>query len=179
MLISGGSLYASGHIAQIEHDDFELYSADGYRLFRYRSPTPLRSEYAETLNTQQLFTFLRSRNPPYLLDVQPVPWNRVFIDKEDRYHIPGSMWLPNVGLGELEEEWKEYFRSNLEKLTQSDKNAALVIYCRADCWMSWNALKRASGWGYTQLYWYRNGTDGWAEHELEMVKAIPVPFKKE
>ena len=37
----------------------------------------------------------------------------------------------------------------------------LVIYCQADCWMSWNAAKRALSYGYPNVAWYPDGTDGW------------------
>ena len=37
----------------------------------------------------------------------------------------------------------------------------LVIYCQADCWMSWNAAKQALSYGYTNVAWYPEGTDGW------------------
>jgi PQQ-dependent catabolism-associated CXXCW motif protein len=51
----------------------------------------------------------------------------------------------------------------------------VVFYCLADCWMSWNAAKRAAAWGYTRVYWYRDGTDGWAAAKLPLVEAQPVP----
>lgn len=177
-LIGAFSLPAYADIDDSE-DNFELFSIDGYRLVRYRSPTPKSSEHAVTLTTQELLELLQRNDQVLLLDVQPIQWNRVFIQKEPRLHIPGSIWTPNVGLGELEPAWEEYFRSNLVNITKGNKEHPLVIYCRADCWMSWNALKRASSWGYTNLYWYRNGSDGWIEHDLDTVTAQPVPFKTE
>ena len=50
----------------------------------------------------------------------------------------------------------------------------VVFYCLADCWMSWNATKRAARWGYTQLYWYRDGTDGWEAAALPTEEATPA-----
>ena len=37
----------------------------------------------------------------------------------------------------------------------------LLFFCLADCWMSWNAAKRAQEYGYTSVLWYPEGTDGW------------------
>ena len=173
-------LATAGQIAnanQDKEDSFELFNIEGYRLLRYRSPTPQHSDYAKTLSTESLLALLDSKLPIALLDVQPLPWNRVFIQKEPRLHIPGSVWIPNVGRGELEQEWESYFRVHLQKVTKGDKHYPIVIYCRADCWMSWNALKRANAWGYSNLFWYRNGSDGWLENELETVVAKPEPFK--
>ncbi len=36
-----------------------------------------------------------------------------------------------------------YFRRSLERLTGGDKNKSIVFYCDPNCWMSWNAAKRA------------------------------------
>jgi len=51
----------------------------------------------------------------------------------------------------------------------------VVFYCFADCWMGWNATKRAASWGFTRLYWYRDGIDGWEAAKLPVAEAEPVP----
>lgn len=168
---------AEGHWLDDFNDDIEMYSIDGYRLLRYRSPTPATSEDAVTLSTAQLKQLLDSASPPALLDVQPLPWhNGFFVQKEARQHIPGSRWIPNVGLGELTTDQEQYFRDQLAISSNGNRDHPLVIYCRADCWMSWNAVKRASRWGFRQLYWYREGTDGWRDVGLKMNTATPVPL---
>jgi rhodanese-related sulfurtransferase len=40
--------------------------------------------------------------------------------------------------------------------------------------MSWNAAKRAVSWGYTAVYWYRDGTDGWEAAKLPVENAEPA-----
>jgi PQQ-dependent catabolism-associated CXXCW motif protein len=92
-----------------------------------------------------------------------------------RLHIPGSLWLPDVGRGEINDKLDSYFRDNLERVTGSNKTAPIVLYCLADCWMSWNAAKRAIAYGYTQVYWYREGTDGWAREGLPTEAGTPAP----
>jgi thioredoxin-related protein len=42
--------------------------------------------------------------------------------------------------------------------------------------MSWNAVKRASALGYRNLYWYPEGSDGWAAAGLQLVTAKPIPL---
>ena len=69
--------------------------------------------------------------------------------------IPGSLWLPDVGRGALSPELEGYFRDHLEAATARRHDMPVVFYCLADCWMSWNAAKRAASWSYTQVYWYR------------------------
>jgi PQQ-dependent catabolism-associated CXXCW motif protein len=92
-------------------------------------------------------------------------------------NIPGSAWLPNVGFGELSDELDTYFRRQLERLTAGDPDHPLVIYCQADCWMSWNAAKRAAAYGYGRVLWYPEGTTGWEAEGLALEKSRPVPME--
>lgn len=154
------------------------FSWEGYRIGRYRSPTPEQAEGGTRIDVQQLVRLQTTAKPaPILLDVQPVSWQSgIFLQTRQRYNLPGSVWLPNVGLGELNERWTDYFQTHLQRITQGDKQRAIVVYCTADCWMSWNAVKRANQWGYQQLYWFAEGTDGWREAERKLVAAQPVPL---
>jgi len=40
--------------------------------------------------------------------------------------------------------------------------------------MSWNAVKRAVSWGYTQVYRNRDVIDGWEAAQSPMQKAEPA-----
>ena len=94
-----------------------------------------------------------------------------------RLDIPGSLWLPDTGYGELAPIMQDYFERGLQRATSGDRDRLLVIYCRDTCWHSWNAAKRALALGYTHVAWYREGTDSWAEagHPLELREAEPRP----
>lgn len=65
---------------------------------------------------------------------------------------------------------------NLQKATAGHLDQPLVFYCRSDCWLSWNAVKRAKALGYNNLYWYRDGLDAWQQANLPLQPAQPVPF---
>jgi PQQ-dependent catabolism-associated CXXCW motif protein len=157
--------------------DATLFSTDGYRIAQYRSPTPASIDAAQTLDTRGLQTLLQQRPDTALLNVQALDWrNGVFIEQQPRMQLPGSLWLPNVGKGVLEPRWADYFRVQLKTLRNTDPSRPLVFYCRADCWMSWNATRRASDWGYGALYWYPAGTDGWQEASLPVERAVPLPL---
>ena len=68
------------------------------------------------------------------------------------------------------------FRSSgLERITGGDRAKLLVIYCLRDCWMSWNVAKRAISWGYSNVAWYPDGTDGWQDAGLPLSEAVPAP----
>ena len=60
-----------------------------------------------------------------------------------------------------------------------DHSRLLVLYCLADCWMSWNAAKRALSYGYTNVAWYPEGTDGWSFADLPLEETKPEPRPEE
>jgi PQQ-dependent catabolism-associated CXXCW motif protein len=75
--------------------------------------------------------------------------------------IPGSLWIPDVGLGEVPVSVDDFFRQRLAEATGDHLSRPVVIYCHRSCWLSWNAAKRAISYGYRNVYWYRDGIEGW------------------
>ncbi|SFA94207.1 PQQ-dependent catabolism-associated CXXCW motif protein [Pseudomonas sp. NFIX10] len=154
-----------------------LFSAQGYRIAQYRSPTPATVDGAQTLDTQALQRLLGQASPPLLIDVYRRPWVQgQFIDNEAHVNLPGSLWLANTGDGDLSPTWQDYFAYHLRKATAGQTDRPLVFYCRSDCWLSWNAVKRAAAMGYKQVYWYRDGLDAWEAANLPLQAAHPEPF---
>lgn len=171
-LLSVLTFVPSVHAADLPH-----FSEDGFRISYYRSATPDQAEGGQIISTDDLFSQLQMNEALILIDVQPVTWRYgIFISDSPRKTLPNSVWLPNVGWGEAEEHWLRYFSDHLSRLTGEDHSKEVVIFCTADCWMSWNAVRRASQWGYTQLYWYADGSDGWHEAGLPLVEIAPEPL---
>jgi PQQ-dependent catabolism-associated CXXCW motif protein len=50
-----------------------------------------------------------------------------------------------------------------------------VFFCLKDCWMSWNAAKRALSLGYRNVMWFSEGTDGWQELGYPLIDVTKVP----
>lgn len=153
---------------------------DGYRMQDYRVPTPAALSGARTITTAQADAIWKAGEAAFI-DVLPhpprpanLPAGTVWRERE-RLDIPGSLWLPDTGYGELAPATEDYFRNGLERATGGNRDKLLVIYCQRDCWMSWNAGKRALALGYRNIAWYPDGTDGWQEAGLPMEKAVPVP----
>ncbi|HEY8331840.1 MAG TPA: PQQ-dependent catabolism-associated CXXCW motif protein [Pseudomonas sp.] len=158
----------------------QLFSADGYRLTRYRSPTPASVDGAQTVDTATLQQLLAGQQPPVLIDVFRRPWlHGQFVSDTAHQNIPGSLWLANVGEGQPEAQWLDYFRHYLAQASGGDRTRALVFYCKSDCWLSWNASKRAAALGYTRLYWYRDGIDAWQQAGRPVQTAKPAPLLRE
>ena len=151
---------------------------DGYRMTDYRSPTPASLPGGETVDTAAARALVEAGAALPInvmkLDRSTLPGGPWLLPKPFP-QIPGGVWLPNVGLGALPPELEDYFRINLERLSGGDRGRGLLFYCLADCWMSWNAAKRALEMGYRRVHWYRDGVDGWAEAGLPTEEAKPVP----
>ena len=152
----------------------------GYRMSEYRTPVPCTLAGATVVTTEALRLRIE-RDPPLLVDVLPSPRRPEGLPEGTpwlppaRRNIPGTVWLPNTGYGELPVEEESYLRANLERLTQGDRSRSIVFYCLAECWMSWNAARRAMAWGYTSVIWYPDGTDEWEAAGLPLEESSPVP----
>jgi PQQ-dependent catabolism-associated CXXCW motif protein len=158
----------------------EVPEPDAYRLEEYRAPTPATLRGARAIGTDEAASIWRSHSASFV-DVMPqpprprdLPAGTLWRDKP-RANIPGSIWLPDTGYGELAPGMNAYFSNGLEKATHGDHARTLVVYCLADCWMSWNAAKRALTLGYSDVAWYPAGTDGWIAAGLPLQDATPEP----
>lgn len=158
----------------------EVIEPEGYRLENYRAPVPATLQGVRTIATEDAEQIWRSGSASFV-DVLPrpprprnLPEGTLWHDKP-RANIPGSIWLPDSGYGELAPGMADYFARGLEKAADGDHARLLVLYCLADCWMSWNAAKRARALGYPNIAWYRDGTDGWLAAGLPLQDAAPEP----
>ena len=153
---------------------------EGYRTENYRAPVPATLKGARVLATRDAEAIWRTGSAVFI-DVLPhapkppnLPPDTVWRDKP-RFNIPGSVWLPDTGYGALAVPTEDYLRTGLSRATRSDRTKLLVFYCQANCWMSWNAAKRALSIGYTNVAWYPEGTDGWQQADLPVEESRPQP----
>lgn len=151
----------------------------GYRMENYRAPVPDTLKGATVIDTGEAERLWRAMEAGFI-DVLPrppkpkLPEGTLYREKP-RHNIPGSLWLADVGYGALPPEMDGYFRDGLARASRGDTSAKLVIYCLADCWMSWNAAKRAIAYGYRVVYWYPAGMDGWTASGLPVELSRPLP----
>jgi PQQ-dependent catabolism-associated CXXCW motif protein len=157
---------------------------DDYRGDNYRAPVPETLKGARVLTTGEAEAIWRARSAVFI-DVLPhapkpqnLPAGTVWRDKPRR-NIPDSIWLPDTGYGKLAAVTDEYLRRGLARASGGDKAALLVIYCQADCWMSWNAARRVLSYGYRNVAWFPDGTDGWQRAGLPLAESQPEPRAEE
>jgi PQQ-dependent catabolism-associated CXXCW motif protein len=153
---------------------------DGFRTDHYRAPVPATLTGARVLSTAQAEALWRAKAGAFI-DVLPrapkpknLPAGTVWRD-QPRLDIPGSIWLPDTGYGVLAAATEDYLKRGLARASGGDHSRLLVFYCLADCWMSWNAAKRALSYGYSNVAWYPEGTDGWTFADLPVADAQPEP----
>jgi PQQ-dependent catabolism-associated CXXCW motif protein len=157
---------------------------EGYRADNYRAPVPTTLAGARVLATEQAEAIWRSGSGAFV-DVLPrppkppnLPAGTIWRDKP-RFNISGSIWLPDTGYGTLAAATEDYLRNGLARASGGNSARLLVIYCQADCWMSWNAAKRALSYGYSNVAWYPEGTDGWQRSNLPLSESQPEPLAGE
>jgi PQQ-dependent catabolism-associated CXXCW motif protein len=157
----------------------DVTEPESYRTGAYRAPTPASLKGARVITTLQAEALWKGGEAVFV-DVMPhaprpanLPAGTIWRETP-RVNIPGSIWLPDTGYGELASVTEDYLRRNLARATDGVRAKLLVIYCLRDCWMSWNAAKRALAMGYTNVAWYPDGTDGWADSKLPLQEAKPV-----
>ena len=161
-------------------DELAPPEPDDYRTDDYRAPVPDTLRGAHVMTTTEAEALWKHGGAVFI-DVLPqppkpknLPAGTIWRDKL-RLSIPGSIWLPDTGYGALAPLMETYFSAGLTKATSGDHGKALVIYCLRDCWMSWNAAKRAVAMGYSNVIWYPDGTDGWEKAGLPLASVAPEP----
>ena len=173
-----GWLVATLAVALPAHAQERAAEPSDYRMENYRAPVPATLAGARVLSTEQVTALWRAGRVAFV-DVMPRPPKPANLPKGTiwrdvpRANIPGSIWLPDTGYGRLAPPTEDYLRRGLARAADGDRARLLVFYCQANCWMSWNAARRALSFGYTNVAWYPEGTDGWQAAGLPLVDAQP------
>jgi PQQ-dependent catabolism-associated CXXCW motif protein len=155
---------------------------DGFRMSYYRAATPDFVPGGTRVHTDEVKK-MREAADTVMIDVMGAAryliegFDGDWIVSKPRDNIKGGIWIPNVGHGTITPELEKYFKKELVRATKGDKNHKIMFYCVADCWMAWNAVKRAHSYGYTNIYWYPEGTDAWKKAGLPLVDGAPIPLK--
>ncbi|QLL64231.1 rhodanese (plasmid) [Sinorhizobium mexicanum] len=130
------------------------------------SDTPATLEGARVIDVPTLEALLRQK--PLLVDVGPadrkpngLPPSTIW--KPTHRSIPGAVWFPGAGRADLSDEKVDALLRRIADLTNGDKSAPLVTFCRPKCWGSWNIGKRLVRAGYTSVHWLPAGITGWQE----------------
>jgi PQQ-dependent catabolism-associated CXXCW motif protein len=162
----------------------DIKQPDGYRMEFYDDRVPAELDGASTITAVEVKRLQESAGAA-VVDVIPenrrpnvLPENQIWFPV-DHKGVPGAIWLPDTGYGVLSEVTEKYYRHHLNVATGANKNHAVVFYCRSDCWMSWNAAKRALSYGYTNVFWFYDGIDGWFFENYDFEVLTPAPGQRQ
>lgn len=161
-------------------DDEAFDAATGDRIAHYRAPVPSEIVGAKVISAGDVDGLVKDHKA-LLIDAMPAegggfdPTTGIWRLIKIHNNIPGSVWLPDVGRGKPPPAITAFFARELQRLTAGDKTRALIVYCQSDCWMGWNATRRAIGLGYTNVYWFPEGIDGWRDWDGKFAPAVPLP----
>ena len=135
------------------------------------------SEDITILDTQDMDKFVNSKKA-ILIDVWKKDKKPENLDPKkwfppQRYSLPGSIWIPNVGLEALTIEQRDYFEKSMKIITKGNKNSEIICFCRSG-YYSKIAAERLIKMGYTNISLYP-GTDVWEDSGRKLY--ISKPFK--
>ena len=170
LLALGCALVAGGALAQglaDEDRDWLVSAPQALRRAPYSAPTPMDIPDAKVIRTAELKAALESATPPILIDVAA---------GEGHDTLPGAVWIPGAGRGEnFVDTIQGELSALLAQLTAGDRDRALVFLCvNSQCWLSFNAARRAFAAGFRNVYWYRGGYAAWKAAGLPLVPIQPA-----
>lgn len=153
-----------------------LFDPQGYRTARYRSPVTADPAPAARIALADALALVPGRDALFL-DVMPAEGgvrdgqSGTWRLSKPHSTIPGAAWHPEAGRMPAEPAlWNA-----LEAAARSAPSGKpVILFCRVDCWMSWNAARRLAAGGLGDVFWLAEGTDGWHGAGRELVAALPV-----
>ena len=163
-----------------QRGDSELFdAATGYRISAYRASAPSSINGGKLIGIDALEVLIE-KEKPLLVDVMYFDHGLLsrlsfglLGPNPNRMNIPGSVWLPKLGQGKVDEIELAQIKTTLTQLTGGNMEKPMVYYCLSNCWVSWNAARRAIEMGYKQVYWFKDGTDVWSDAGLKLEPATP------
>src|ERR1700760_3635814 len=120
-------------LSGVAHAEELVPEPKSYRTGDYRAPVPDTLAGARVLSTREAEAIWRNKAAVFI-DVLPrppkppnLPAGTVWRDKP-RFNIPGSVWLPDTGYGELAAPTEDYLRQGLQRASGGDRSKLIVVY---------------------------------------------------
>ena len=156
------------------------FDAAGYRRARYRAPVDRDPAPAGTLPLARALR-LRPGRDSLFIDVLPAegarrdPGTGRWDGVPPHQTIPGALWLPETGRAAPDPALWAGLVETVAAARRAHPRWPVVLFCRADCWMSWNAARRLASAGISQVWWQPEGIDGWHDAGRPLAASIPQP----
>lgn len=159
--------------------DPALFDVQGFRSDRYRSPVRADPYPAQTIGLGAALVFAE-RGEALFIDVMPAeggvrdPVSGVWALSREHLTIPGALWFPETGRAPVDAALWQGLEARIAEARRGAPDQPVILFCRTDCWMSWNAARRLALRGIANVHWLAEGTDGWHAKGRTLVVAVPV-----
>lgn len=181
MAIGSGVLAGMPFLHWGKADVFDAHT--GYRIASFRAELPSAVSGGSLVDIDALEAMI-AQDKPLLIDVVSAEtslseWFRDWLrgHPPERKQIAGSIWLPRLGEGKLSQQEAGDQKRQLLILTTGSLDQPMVFYCLSNCWVSWNAARRAVSFGFRKVFWYRDGIEVWLDAGLPVQDAPHSPIK--
>lgn len=155
------------------------FDAEGYRSARYRAPVGVDPAPAQTISIAAALA-LDPAHEALFIDVMPAeggvrdPVSGVWTLSREHLTIPGALWLPETGRAPVDASLWAALEARIAAARATAPDRPVILFCRTDCWMSWNAARRLALRGLANVHWLAEGTDGWHAAGRALVVAVPA-----
>lgn len=158
--------------------DPAVFDAAGYRTAGYRAPVPTVPEGVRRIDAHGTARLV-DRGGAILIDVMPAEGGHRAPDGRWRLakgheSLPGAHWFPEAGRAPIDPAIERWFLGGVDRLARAHPRRVLIVYCLADCWMSWNAARRLARAGRRDVRWFAEGGDGWRDLGRALVPVVPA-----
>jgi hypothetical protein len=138
------------------------FPADDVLHTNYEAPTPISAPGVRTIRTPDLATLLEQRKP---LVLDTIPWGK---------SIPGAIGLWGAGVGgTMFDEYQNRLSRKMQQLTRGDRNVPMVAMgSNSERFQGRNLALRLVMLGYSEVYWYRGGSEAWEVAGLSTTELV-------
>jgi len=155
------------------------FDAQGYRTAAFRAPVDRDPAPAAAISVAGARAL--ARGAALFIDVLPAEGGRrdpdsgIWTLANPHETIPGALWFPETGRSPPDPVLWQALTARVALFRRRHRFAPIVVFCRADCWMSWNAARRLASQGIRHVRWLAEGIEGWHDSGARLVPATPVP----
>lgn len=172
---------ASGHADVAKDSGVETapFDSSGYRIARYRAPVDRQPTPATRLALPDALRLKPGENALFI-DVLPAeggvrdPATGLWQLADEHLTIRGAVWHPEAGRGHPDVALWLALRATVAEARKQSPAIPVVLFCRTDCWMGWNAARRLSRDGFGNVHWLAEGIEGWHEAGKSLIAATPA-----
>jgi len=161
------------------HSWAQEFDAEGYRMARYRAPVAADPAPARRIVIDDALALAPGRDALFL-DVMPVEGGvrddatGVWRLSSGHETIAGAQWHPETGRSPVDQLLWQALVDAIATSRKDHPDLPVIVFCREDCWMSWNAARRLATQGIEKVFWLAEGTDGWHAAGRSLITATPI-----